>query len=70
VTDTTVHRLRRGESVWVLAQQRYQVPVWLLRQYNPELDIDRLRPGVRLVFPRIEANDAPRGPRDALADAS
>jgi membrane-bound lytic murein transglycosylase D len=53
ITDTTEHRLRPGESVWVLAAQKYKVPVWLLRQYNPRLDLDQVRPGTRVVFPRL-----------------
>jgi membrane-bound lytic murein transglycosylase D len=53
ITDTTEHLLRRGESVWVLAAQKYKVPVWLLRQYNPKLNLDQLRPGTRVVFPRV-----------------
>ncbi len=70
VTDTTVHRLRRGESVWLLALQRYKVPVWLLRQYNPDLDIDRVRPGLPVVFPHVEPVDGVATNRGALADAS
>lgn len=54
VADTTEHRLRPGESVWVLASQKYKVPVWLLRQYNPNLNFDQVRPGTRVVFPRVE----------------
>jgi membrane-bound lytic murein transglycosylase D len=54
ITETTTHTLRRGESVWVLTQRRYKVPVWLLHQYNPDLDLSRVRPGTKLVFPRIE----------------
>jgi membrane-bound lytic murein transglycosylase D len=53
ITDTTEHKLRRGESVWVLAAQKYKIPVWLLRQYNPKLDLDQVRPGMRVVFPRV-----------------
>lgn len=53
ITDTTEHKLRAGESVWVLAAQKYKVPVWLLRQYNPRLDLDQVRPGTRVVFPRL-----------------
>jgi len=53
ITDTTEHRLRRGESVWVLASQKYKVPVWLLRQYNPTLKLDEVRPGTAVVFPRL-----------------
>jgi hypothetical protein len=28
--------------------------VWLLRQYNPDLDLDRLRPGARVHFPLLQ----------------
>jgi membrane-bound lytic murein transglycosylase D len=54
VADVTEHRLRPGESVWLLAAQKYKVPVWLLRQYNPQLNLDQVRPGTRIVFPRVE----------------
>ena len=63
IVGTTVHRVRRGDSVWLLAQKKYKVPVWLLRQYNPDLDPDVVRPGTELVFPRValrsEAAEAP-----------
>src|SRR5690606_26099736 len=47
------HVIRRGESLWLLAQRTYDVPVWLLRQYNPDLDLDRVRPGTVVKFPRL-----------------
>jgi membrane-bound lytic murein transglycosylase D len=54
ITDTQVHRLRRGESLYVLTLRRYKVPVWLLRQYNPDLNLNRVQTGVEIVFPQIE----------------
>ncbi|MEJ2603097.1 MAG: transglycosylase SLT domain-containing protein [Gammaproteobacteria bacterium] len=51
ISDAVEHRIRRGESVWLLALRDYDVPVWLLRQYNPDLQLDRIRPGMRLQFP-------------------
>jgi hypothetical protein len=27
--------------------------VWLLRQYNPELDLGNVRPGTELIIPRV-----------------
>jgi membrane-bound lytic murein transglycosylase D len=50
------HVVQNGESVWVLALQRYDVPVWLFRQYNPELDLHRVRKGTRLNFPVLAGN--------------
>lgn len=55
IKGTTDHVIKRGESVWVLAQQRYNIPIWLLRQYNPDLDLGSLQPGARLVIPVVEA---------------
>lgn len=55
IQGTSDHVIKRGESVWVLAQQRYNIPIWLLRQYNPDLDLGSLQPGARLVIPLVEA---------------
>jgi membrane-bound lytic murein transglycosylase D len=54
IKGTADHVIKRGESVWVLAQQRYNIPIWLLRQYNPDLDLGSLQPGARLVIPVVE----------------
>jgi membrane-bound lytic murein transglycosylase D len=57
VIGTTTHLLRRGESLWYLAERKYQVPVWLIRQYNPDLDFGALQSGTRMVIPEV----GPRG---------
>jgi membrane-bound lytic murein transglycosylase D len=54
VTGTERHILRRGETIWELATREYRVPVWLLRQYNPDLDFGALPAGVAMVVPVIE----------------
>jgi membrane-bound lytic murein transglycosylase D len=54
IKDTATHLVRSGESVWILAQQRYNIPLWLLRQYNPDLDLGAIRPGVQLIIPLVE----------------
>ena len=64
IKDTTTHVVRAGESIWVLAQQRYNIPIWLLRQYNPDLDLGDIRPGTKLVIPIVEPT-APADPTPA-----
>lgn len=54
VTGTETHILRRGDTMWYLARQKYKLPVWLLRQYNPDLDFAALSPGAHMVIPNIE----------------
>jgi membrane-bound lytic murein transglycosylase D len=53
VIGTDTHRLKKGDTLWELAEKRYRVPVWLLRQYNPTLDFSALQAGARLTVPRI-----------------
>ena len=51
ITSVTEHTIKRGESIWVLALREYDVPIWLFRQYNPGLDLHRVRPGVKVQIP-------------------
>ncbi len=53
VVGTDTHWLKKGDTLWDLAEKRYRVPVWLLRQYNPTLDFSALQAGAPLTIPRI-----------------
>ena len=55
IDEIVEHTVRSGESLWLLAAREYEVPVWLLRQYNPDVNLDRVRPGVVIRFPRLRA---------------
>lgn len=57
ITGVTEHVVSSGESVWILALRQYNVPVWLFRQYNPELDLDNVQRGTRLNFPVLVSNN-------------
>lgn len=57
IGGTVEHVVREGESVWILSLRKYEVPIWLFRQYNPELDLHSVRPGTRLNFPVLETID-------------
>ena len=54
IVGTEVRIARPGDSVWTLTQRRAQLPLWLLQQYNPDLDLTTLRAGTQIVMPRIE----------------
>ena len=51
ITGVTEHVIKRGDSIWVLSLRRYDVPIWLFRQYNPGLDLHKVRPGLTVRFP-------------------
>ena len=55
IDEIVNHVVSSGESLWLLALRQYDVPVWLLRQYNPNVDLDRVRPGTVIRFPRLRS---------------
>ena len=57
ITGVTEHEVRSGESVWILSLRTYDVPVWLFRQYNPELDLHNVPRGTKLNFPVLVENN-------------
>ncbi len=57
IAGSSTHVIRRGESLWVLARREYKIPIWLLRQYNPDMDFDAVDIGATVTVPGIEALD-------------
>ena len=55
IVGTEVYIARKGDSMWTITQKFAQLPIWLLQQYNPDLDFADLRPGTQVVMPRVEA---------------
>ena len=57
ITGVNEHTIKRNESVWILSLRRYDVPIWLFRQYNPSLDLQKVQRGTRVRFPVLVSND-------------
>ena len=58
IVATNEHLVKPGESIWVLAGRKYNIPVWLLRQYNPDLDLSMVKPATRVVIPVLASPGA------------
>ena len=55
IAGTENYAVKRGESLWTIAQQRGDLPIWLLAQYNPDVDFNDVRPGTPIALPRVVA---------------
>ncbi len=51
IDSTSQYVIKGGESVWVLALRKFKVPIWLLRQHNPDVDFHRIKPGEKITVP-------------------
>jgi len=61
ILGTEVYIARRGDSGWTVTQHNAELPLWLLQQYNPDLDLAEMRPGTQIVVPKIEEVSAAGG---------
>jgi membrane-bound lytic murein transglycosylase D len=55
IAATENYVVKRGESLWTIAQQHNDMPIWLVAQYNPDVNFNDIRPGTAITLPRIVA---------------
>jgi membrane-bound lytic murein transglycosylase D len=53
IAGTENYSVKRGDSLWVIAEQHADLPVWLVAQYNPDVDFNDMRPGTVITLPRV-----------------
>ena len=58
IEGTLIHRVGLGDSLWLLSTRRFDVPIWLLRQYNPDVDLNALSAGTPLTIPTLRQRNA------------
>ncbi|MDP9066188.1 MAG: transglycosylase SLT domain-containing protein [Pseudomonadota bacterium] len=55
IAGTLTYAIKRGDSLWTIVHGRDGLPVWLVAQYNPDVDFHDMRPGGRLTLPQVVA---------------
>lgn len=58
ILGTEVYIVRRGDSLWTVTQRYARLPMWLIQQYNPDVDFGEMRAGTELVVPKVEEMSA------------
>ena len=53
-----LYQLQKGDNVWTLCNDTFEMPVWLLKKYNPTVDFSDLRWLQKLVIPVIKERTA------------
>ena len=66
IEGTSVHKVGPGDSIWSLSTRRFAVPIWLLRQYNPDVDLDSLSAGTQITVPKLKQRSAETSARDVV----
>jgi len=53
IAATENYTVKRGDSLWTIVQQHADVPLWLVAQYNPDVNFKDMRPGITLTLPQV-----------------
>ncbi|MDH3392410.1 MAG: transglycosylase SLT domain-containing protein [Desulfobulbaceae bacterium] len=48
------YRIKKGDNIWLLSNNEFEVPFWLLKKYNTDKNFDGLRPNQHLLVPVVE----------------
>jgi len=55
VEGTRTYKVKQGDTIWSLCQHEFELPFWLVKKYNVFVDFNHLKPGQRLIVPRVES---------------
>jgi membrane-bound lytic murein transglycosylase D len=56
IEKVQTYTVRRGDNIWTLSKEKFEVPLWLIKKYNAHLDFSALYPSQELIIPVIEKN--------------
>ena len=51
------YEIKPNDNIDRLAKSAYSAPLWLVRQYNPDLNFNRVRVGQKISFPLLEITE-------------
>jgi membrane-bound lytic murein transglycosylase D len=56
VEKVQIYTIKRGDTIWTLSREHFEVPLWLIKKFNTNLDFSALQPSQKLKIPIIEKN--------------
>jgi membrane-bound lytic murein transglycosylase D len=48
------YTIKRGDNIWTLSRQEFEVPLWLIKRFNADVDFNNLVPSQKLQIPVLE----------------
>ena len=54
VEKIQTYTVQRGDSIWTLSREKFEVPLWLIKKYNAHQDFSALQPSQQLRIPIIQ----------------
>ena len=55
IISTMVHRVQSGENLWYLCRYVFNLPMWLVVDYNKDIDFNQLKVGDKIILPEVKS---------------
>ncbi|NOX32788.1 MAG: transglycosylase SLT domain-containing protein [Deltaproteobacteria bacterium] len=53
-----IYKVKSGDNIWSLCLNKLEIPFWLLKKYNPEMNFNSLLPMQKIKYPIINRQQA------------
>jgi membrane-bound lytic murein transglycosylase D len=54
VEKILTYYIRPGDNIWTLSREEFEIPLWLIKKYNADIDFNALMPSQKLNIPVVE----------------
>ncbi|RJP82658.1 MAG: LysM peptidoglycan-binding domain-containing protein [Desulfobacteraceae bacterium] len=48
------YQVKKGDNIWTLCVQTLELPLWIIKKYNPDINLNHLQPGTELKVPIVK----------------
>jgi peptidoglycan lytic transglycosylase D len=53
IVGVDTYKIKEGDTIWLLCLNKLEIPLWLLKKYNPVMDFSRLKLGQKINYPIV-----------------
>ncbi|MCP4719959.1 MAG: LysM peptidoglycan-binding domain-containing protein, partial [Desulfobacteraceae bacterium] len=55
IAGVDTYEIKNGDTVWSLCLNELEIPLWLLKKYNPVMDFNKLQPRETILYPIVNS---------------
>lgn len=53
VETVSIYKINKGDNIWMLCKEKFELPVWLIKKYNLSINLNRLKLDQKILVPII-----------------
>jgi membrane-bound lytic murein transglycosylase D len=55
IAGVDTYEIKRGDTIWLLCLNKLEIPLWLLKKYNPVMDFSKLKLRQTINYPIVSS---------------